>query len=242
MNRRLLHLIVSKSLGCLLLVAAGLKIYGLGVQPVGSIGIFSAPTFEVGLIEFEILLGVWLLSGLSPIGGWLLALVAFAGFASVSLYLGWIGQASCRCFGQLSVSPWYALAIDVAALLALVIARPVLKPLRRHPRATLVRALGRSVAGLIGLSLMLAVLGGLTMQWFGSTDAGLAYLRGERISVRPSFVDVGAGVPGEKRESTIELLNRTDRVIRIIGGLRTVPAKLPIICPWRSHRRNLVSL
>src|SRR5881628_1491027 len=101
MNRRLLHLVVSKSLGCLLLAAAGLKIYGLGVTPVGPIGIFSAPAFQVGLIEFEILLGLWLISGLNPVGAWITAILGFTGFAAVSFYLGWIGQASCGCFGQL---------------------------------------------------------------------------------------------------------------------------------------------
>src|SRR5207244_1575534 len=129
MNRRLLHLVVSKSLGCLLLAAAGLKIYGFGMTPVGAIGIFSSPSFQVGLIEFEILLGLWLLSGKSPIGSWLVAIAGFASFGAVSFYLGWIGQASCGCFGQLSVSPWYAFGIDLVAILALLVGQPDLKQL-----------------------------------------------------------------------------------------------------------------
>ncbi len=42
MNRRLLHLIVTKSLGCLLLAAAGLKIYGFGLHPAMGMTVFSA--------------------------------------------------------------------------------------------------------------------------------------------------------------------------------------------------------
>ena len=218
MNRRLLHLVVSKSLGCLLLAAAGLKIYGFGMTPVGAIGIFSSPSFQVGLIEFEILLGLWLLSGKSPIGSWLVAIAGFASFGAVSFYLGWIGQASCGCFGQLSVSPWYAFGIDLVAILALLVGQPDLKQLRREPPSILLTKVRRLFAGLTGVSLLVALFAGSAIYWFDSPEAALAYFRGERLSVRPALVDVGEGAPGETRVSAVELVNRTDHEIRIVGG------------------------
>lgn len=97
---------MARILGLLLIGAAGLKIYGLGVQPVAGIGIFSAPEFQVALIEFEIALSICLLWGARPILSWLIALITFAGFAAASLFLAAIGQSSCGCFGALvSVSP-----------------------------------------------------------------------------------------------------------------------------------------
>ena len=48
-----------------------------------------------------------------PRGAWLAALGTFAAFAAVSGYLGWIGVASCGCFGVIKASPWWAFARSV---------------------------------------------------------------------------------------------------------------------------------
>src|SRR5262249_39798119 len=107
---------------------------------------------------------------------------------------------------------------DLIALLALVVAKPELKGFWEQPRSILVNMLGRTVAGLAGVSLLLGLLVGLSVYFFGSTDAALAYLRGERISIRPNLVDVGEGSPGETRVTAVEVVNRTDHEIRLIGG------------------------
>jgi hypothetical protein len=128
--------VVCRVLGVLLLAAAGLKAQGLGVDAVGRLGILSAAEFQLAVIEYEVFLGVWLLSGRRPLGAWLLALVTFSGFAVVSFYQGWIGQTSCGCMGQLvTLSPWYALGIDLVAITALLLARPDLKLLWGKPRS-----------------------------------------------------------------------------------------------------------
>jgi Methylamine utilisation protein MauE len=105
MARRSLHLLVSRCVGLLLLAAAGLKAYGLSADSVARMGIFSTPEFQLAVIEFELFLALWLLSGIRPLGSWMVALTIFIGFAGVSFYQGWIGQSSCGCFGRLSVSP-----------------------------------------------------------------------------------------------------------------------------------------
>lgn len=105
MQRCLTYSVVSRLLAVLLLAAAVLKLSGLAVDPVGRMGLFTAPAFQIGVIEFEFFLAAWLLWGKRPLGSWATALAVFTIFAAVSAYQGWIGRASCGCFGQLSVSP-----------------------------------------------------------------------------------------------------------------------------------------
>ncbi|MBI2807075.1 MAG: hypothetical protein HYX68_19010 [Planctomycetes bacterium] len=64
----LMFSLIARCLGLLLLTAAGLKIYGFGVDPVARLGIFSAPAFQFLVIVFEILLGLWWVSGVQPLG------------------------------------------------------------------------------------------------------------------------------------------------------------------------------
>ncbi|HEY7314869.1 MAG TPA: MauE/DoxX family redox-associated membrane protein [Gemmataceae bacterium] len=183
---------VSHILALLLLVAAGLKLNGLAVDPVGRMGLFSMPVFQIAIVEFEIFLAAWLLWGRQPLGSWATALGAFSIFAAVSAYQGWIGRASCGCFGRLSVSPWSAFGIDLAVLLALVVGRPDLAAVRQHPRRILTNILPAAY-GLSGAAVVLGVLAALASLLFGSPDAALAHLRGERISLYPRLVDVGTG-------------------------------------------------
>jgi hypothetical protein len=210
---------VSRVLALLLLMAAGLKLSGLAVDPVGRMGLFTAPAFQIAVIQFEIFLAVWLLWGRLPLGSWATALGVFTVFAGVSAYQGWIGRASCGCFGKLSVSPWYAFGIDLTILLALIVGRPDLGAVRKQPWLILVSLLPAAY-GLVGAAVILVGLAGLASWLFGSPDAALAHIRGERISLYPRLVDVGTGAPGESREAAFEVVNRTDHPIRLIGGAK----------------------
>jgi hypothetical protein len=210
---------VSRVLAGLLLAAAGLKLQGMAVEPVARMGLFSMPAIQIGIIEFEIFLALWLLLGKQAIGSWVTALGVFAGFAAVSAYQGLIGRASCGCFGQLSVSPWYACGIDLLVLLALILGRPDFAAVRRQPRLLLASFLP-AVYGLVGAAIVLASLTSLAFVFYGSPDAALAHFRGERVSLYPKLVDVGTGFPGEQREARIEIVNRTDHAIRLIGGAK----------------------
>lgn len=67
---------------------------------------------------------MWLVSGAWPTLSWAAAVLTFTGFAGLSLYAGLVGRASCGCFGDHHVSPWYAFAVDVAAFGLLVLVRP----------------------------------------------------------------------------------------------------------------------
>lgn len=244
---RLFTTLISRVLGVLLLAAAGLKIYGFGPDPVARIGIFSAPSFQFLVIGFEMLLGLWLLSGKQSIAAWVVVLLTFAGFAGVSFYQGWIGQASCGCLGSsVTVSPWYMFAFDLAAVATLSFARPDLKPLLENWREAFGRAALTAAGVFAGYLFLLGSLAGFANYRYGSVDAALASLRNERLSVSPGLLDMGQGMPGETREATLELANRTDQPIRLIGGTAdcscTVIGDLPVTVPAGEARSITIKL
>jgi hypothetical protein len=229
--------LVSRSLAILLLAAAFFKMNGLGFETVASRGIFSGPEFQIALVEVEIILGIWLLWGKNPVGAWLVSLVLFSAFAAASFYQGWIGEASCGCFGRVSVNPWITFGLDLVVLAALVVGRP---PLKTEGRIAISKAIVPMAWLFGGVLAFLALLVGVTYLFFGSTDAALAYFRGERLSIRPRLVDVGEGSAGEYRTETLDLVNRTDQPIRVVGGTSDcsciVTNDLPItIAPGRTH-------
>jgi hypothetical protein len=104
-------------------------------------------------------------------------------------------------------------------LFALLVGRPDLTAMRHQPRRMLMNFLP-VVYGLAGAAAVLATLLGLASWLFGSADAALARIRGERISLYPRLVDVGTGAPGELREAAFEVINRTDHPIHLIGAAR----------------------
>lgn len=246
MIRTLSFRVVARLVGVLLLTAAALKIHGLATDPVPRMGVFSTPEFQLAAIEFELFLSVWLLWGIRPLGAWLIALVTFASYAVVSFYQAWIGQSSCGCFGRLSISPWYAFALDLTVLAALALARPHLKSLRERQRQSLMAALSPAIFGLGGTLLVAVVLGGSVCASFGSVRAALAYFRGERISVEPRLVNVGTGERGQTQEASVTLSNWTDHPIQVFGGTAncscTVLDDLPVTIPPNESRPVTVSV
>ncbi len=232
--------LIPRALGLLLLVAAALKFHGLALTPVSPMGWFSAPWFQVIVIQAEVVLGVWLVSGRAPTFAWLLATVTFSLFAAVSFYQGMVGRASCGCFGRLPVSPWYAFGIDIIVLVCLGFGRPNLQSLWEEPKTMVLRPLGALCGWLVGGAVVFGVLLGLASYHFGSLGAATAFFRGERLAVIPSLVDVGEGMLGENRESHITVANYTDTPVRIIGGTSdcacVVTNDLPITVPAGESR------
>jgi hypothetical protein len=112
-------------LGLLLLTAAVLKGHELLTVPVASEGLWSWRPFLIFQVEFELALGIWLLSGLFKSLAWLAGLGCFSLFCCVTLYKGLTGATSCGCFGSVHVDPWITLAaIDLPALALLLVFRP----------------------------------------------------------------------------------------------------------------------
>lgn len=202
-------------LGLLLLAAVGLKLIG-GSE--GKAPLFTSPAIYAALLEAEILLGLWLLVGVGPRLLWLVTLLFFSGLAAASLRLGILGEGSCGCVGRaLTLSPWLALLIDTAAVLALTIWRP---PLLGIPNFRLVifsgfrRLLPVAAVATIALGMLYAG----TAAIFGSLDDAAARLAGESITIQPRSTELGDGVFGAERTFSVRLINRADRSIRVFGG------------------------
>ena len=86
--------IVLKVLGLLLLTAAVLKGHELLTVPMANNDVWTWRPFLIFQVEFELALGIWLLSGLFKRLAWLAALLCFALFCGVSLYKALTGAAS----------------------------------------------------------------------------------------------------------------------------------------------------
>ena len=116
--------IIMRLLGGLLLAAAVLKGWQLLAEPVANKDLWTYRPFLVLTVEFELALGIWLLSGLLKKAAWLAALLCFSAFTIVTLYKGLTGAESCGCFGTVLVNPWITLlVIDVPAVILLAIFR-----------------------------------------------------------------------------------------------------------------------
>ncbi len=241
------RLVVPRLIGALLLVAAGLKIYGLGGDPVARMGVFSMPEFQLGVVIFEVSLGVWLLSGKLPLASWLVAIGTFAIFSSVSLYLALIGQTTCGCFGSaVKVSPWAAFTLDIVVVSTLLLGRPDFRSLRHNPWQSIRTGIAPLAWTTGSVILSGAVIIGLAHLGFGSVRGAIAYYRGDRLSVEPRLVDMGEVPGGQKRTVTVTLTNWTEESIHVFGGSAdcscTVLGDLPVLIPPHESRSVTVEL
>lgn len=205
-------------LGLLLLTAAALKIYGWGVSTVPPVGWFSTPSVQAAAIGWEILLSLWLLSGIALVGSWLAALVTFVMLAGISGYLGWIGQATCDCFGVISANPWFAFGADLSALLMLLCVGPSLPEKTADEGEKSWQEMGVLVCFVLGVGVMLAALMGIGAWVYGSPARALARLRDESLDVASEYIDCGEGKPGEKLKGIVRVRNWTDEPVLIYGG------------------------
>ncbi len=205
MNRAILCVWAMRLCGAVLLVAVALKVQMVAsVNGVGQSLTMLSPRVQLLGIEFEALVGVWLISGYARNMAWLAGVLLFSALAAVSIYLIAFGQASCGCFGRVEVSPWASLTLDVASVALLLLFRPVWQ-------ATSARTLLRPIAA--GLAIIAFIL-------VGTSDVAgrqFARLRGESLWVRGD-VDAGPGAQNDMRGVLVTVENLTGTDVRLIGG------------------------
>jgi hypothetical protein len=112
--------------GCaaLLVIAAALKAYHLFTDR--TLAVYHGARWrQTALVEYELLLALWLLSGIGLQWGRRIALVTFLGFGCYAFYLGLSGKASCGCFGKVQVAPWWTFGIDAALVVLLSVWKPM---------------------------------------------------------------------------------------------------------------------
>jgi hypothetical protein len=164
---------VPVALALLLLAAAGLKAYALVTVSVGGETLWSSFWFLLGVMQFELGLGVWLLSGYWPRAARFAAIGAFSAFSLVALSRGLSGADSCGCFGRVAVNPWYTLGVDVVALVALLGWRPRAWSALGGPRFT-------RIATVVLLFLACAVSVGVVLSAPRPTEISIAGEEGAR--------------------------------------------------------------
>ena len=166
-------------------------------EPVLGTGLLKSRWFLIGVVEFELFFGLWLLSTFlflpfgkraggaaeslpSPSGRgaggegltWFASIALFSILGSVSLWKALTGVATCGCFGPLKVNPWYTTALDWALVVSLVIFRP---------RASIWRS-GGHLPRMLRIGSVLAVW----LAFGGPVGIGMA-------SYRPATLSVGGG-------------------------------------------------
>lgn len=116
--------LIRRLLAIVLLVAALLKGHQLATGPIAGDSLFASRGFLIGLVEAELLFGLWLLVGLHPQLTWRATFGCFLAFSGIALAKMLSGEPSCGCFGRVFVPPWLTLALDAAAVAALLRWRP----------------------------------------------------------------------------------------------------------------------
>lgn len=151
-NRRLdAWYIFSTVVALVLLASAGLKVHQLATRPLIPATWFDQRwVLSLGIV-FEIVLAMVLLTRFAPRLMWAAATLTFVFFAGVSTWKGILGEASCGCFGVISVWPWYTLGLDLAVVGLLALFHPPLRG-RLHPDIGDPR-----LAAAMGLSLLVSV-------------------------------------------------------------------------------------
>lgn len=235
--------IVAKLLGIFLLVTAGLKIHGLIVDPYGQENFLTTPWMQLLVIEVEVLLGLWLLSGIQQRLALFASLIVFIGFACLSFYLAWQGQEDCGCFGKVKVSPWLTFGLDVV-IVAIALPCILWGVWTQNSRTSLLVSSIIQVAACTVTILGLLVFG---LSFFTDDPwAAIARLRGESLQVVPPLTNLGTGVIGEYRKFEIKLINHSDSEITVAGGTTTcaciASSDLPVVIPARGTRTISVSI
>jgi hypothetical protein len=203
--------LTSLLIASLLLVAATLKLYGVSVSPVPSVGWLALPQLQFTTILWEIGLGLWLISSLSRFSAWLVCLATFTLFATISCYLAFQGIATCGCFGIINASPWHVFLVDVSVIALLLLFRPTWNS--AEFRCLLIPTAKVFVGTAVILS-MIAVSGIFV---YGSLSATLAKLRGDELDA-PGYLDFGEATQGEVVVSRASITNYSPLPYKLIGG------------------------
>ncbi len=162
--------------GFVLVAAGALKAAGALGAPSPGGDLWESQWLTALVAGFEIALGAGLLAGLGGRAVRRLTVGCFILFFCVSLDKALAGEASCGCFGRLTVPPWLTAILDGGLFLALTTLKPPSRPGEDRPA----RGLGFSAlrASALLAALTLSVLVGRTMlsRWRGGEDVPASLL------------------------------------------------------------------
>ena len=186
-------------LGVVLVAAGLLKGYDLSSRSVAWHGFFFPRGLLIGLVEAELVFGLWLLTGLYPKPTRWIATSCFTVFSAVTLMQALGGETTCGCFGQVSVNPWVTFTFDAAAVFALCRWGPsstAPPTFRTHPLRTMFFLLSSVLISVLAATMVSqTIVSALTDQRNPFSEDDLVILEpdtwaGKRFPLL-NFIDVG---------------------------------------------------
>lgn len=205
------------AIGLLFLMTAGLKAYGLFVDPLESELHGIRSSVQLIAVEIELLLGMCLVSGYGRRWSLRFAVTFFVIAAAVAARQVWDRQTSCACFGRFEVNPAFTLALDLLVLLILtVLLRALPRGSQDYPRREGRGDLILGVAVPVITTVLLVTASGL----LGVVDyhKWILRLRGDLLEISPRVSDLGTHVRDQKVTTQIEVWNHGAKNVRIQGG------------------------
>jgi hypothetical protein len=235
--------VIGCCVGSFLIAATMLKFSSLLVSTLPQSGWITRPEIQIIVAQWELILGIALILGVAPRLIWGLAVITFRVFAIVSGYLGFLGVATCGCFGNVPASPWLAFGIDLSVLSLLGIAFP------RKPSTIEAQQTGQSPA-ISTMLLSMLFLGffaycGIMVaaSWiFGSWHAAVAWGRNDPVYLIEPFLDLGLHPAGSVVEREFYVRNGSDHPIHLLGGPQSCSCMMVNEFPILVEPKSLKSL
>lgn len=198
--------LASLAIAGLLFISAGMK----ATAEVPAPAPFGLPALgtSIATLIFELLLGVWLVSGRSPGAAWVASFVTFVGFTALSLVNAWNRVECCGCFGDAEIPAWWIVRLDVAVLIVLGLAKPSV--------TWRVGLLGVATLILLSLVSTTGVAAWLSSST-GSADIGWASLRGRSVVSETLMLDFGERPGGAFSTTDMTVINRGQQSMTLLG-------------------------
>lgn len=189
----------------LLLGASVMKAHALFI---GGPAPLQSNLFNLAINELELVLCIWLASGLQLRSAWVAAIAVFLAFAGINFSLGVQGKTSCGCVGSLALNPWIVFSADLLVLVGLLHWSP-------HSLFHISNfALFLAWRELILMPILALVLfGGLA--WVPSIRASLFP---EGVLLHPQVSNLGSFSTGVEVVTRVTITNNSEVRVRLLGG------------------------
>jgi hypothetical protein len=189
------------ALGVFLIVAAFLKVHGLVVDSLKTELLGIPVSVQLIAVQFELLLGLWLLSGTRSQWAFTATAVFFAGASFFAAKQVLNRQTTCGCFGALDVNPIYTLSLDLA-LLVFLVGLVVFGPREHLPLSQGTKPI-RYIAGFMALLSILIAFPGIV----GLIDYPelIRSIKGDTVDILPRVKDIGDTLAFEKATVRIDM-------------------------------------
>jgi hypothetical protein len=164
--------------------------------------------FNVLLVQAELLLALWLISGSHSDLCFATSALFFVGAIAANLRSIWLRKSSCGCFGNIEIPPEATLVLNIAILSAIALA---IRSLTVANMTTMLRIgrIGRTVPLCIGILIVVAFV-----------QMGRIHFTPKLLSM-PDKIDLGVIELGTYKEIFIPLKNIAGKEINIWGGKTT---------------------